>query len=95
MLGGILAGLSAGALWGLVFVAPNLVPDLPSMDLVAGRYSLAPWGSPARIFSAPPRSCLTGSQTNSAVQTDHFAIQHVVLENVQRQLGIVEWRTQA
>ena len=38
MLGGILAGLAAGALWGLVFVAPNLVPGLSPVDLVAGRY---------------------------------------------------------
>ena len=38
MLGGILAGLAAGALWGLVFVAPNLVPGLSPIDLVAGRY---------------------------------------------------------
>ena len=38
MLGGILAGLAAGALWGLVFVAPNLAPGLSPVDLVAGRY---------------------------------------------------------
>jgi drug/metabolite transporter (DMT)-like permease len=38
MLGGILAGLAAGALWGLVFVAPKLVPSLSVIDLVAGRY---------------------------------------------------------
>lgn len=38
MLGGILAGLAAGALWGLVFVAPSLVPSLSAIDLVAGRF---------------------------------------------------------
>ncbi len=38
MLKGILAGLAAGALWGLVFVAPGLVPGLSAIDLVAGRY---------------------------------------------------------
>jgi drug/metabolite transporter (DMT)-like permease len=38
MLGGILAGLAAGALWGLVFVAPTFVPHLSPVDLVAGRY---------------------------------------------------------
>ena len=38
MFGGILAGLAAGALWGLVFVAPKLVPALSPVDIVAGRY---------------------------------------------------------
>jgi drug/metabolite transporter (DMT)-like permease len=38
MLAGILAGLGAGALWGLVFVAPQLAPGLSAVDLVAGRY---------------------------------------------------------
>lgn len=43
--GGILAGLAAGALWGLVFVAPRMVlgesagsAGLSSVDLSAGRY---------------------------------------------------------
>ena len=39
MLTGILAGLAAGALWGLVFVAPNLVPNLGAVDLAAGRFA--------------------------------------------------------
>lgn len=38
MLKGILAGLAAGALWGLVFVAPALAPGLSAVDLVAGRF---------------------------------------------------------
>jgi drug/metabolite transporter (DMT)-like permease len=38
VLGGILAGLGAGALWGLVFIAPQLAPGLSAVDLVAGRY---------------------------------------------------------
>ena len=38
MLTGILAGLAAGALWGLVFIAPRMVPDLSSVDLTAGRF---------------------------------------------------------
>lgn len=38
MLTGILAGLAAGALWGLVFVAPRMVPGLSSVDLAAGRF---------------------------------------------------------
>ncbi|OYQ39995.1 transporter [Rhodoferax sp. TH121] len=39
MLVGILAGLAAGALWGLVFVAPALAPGLTSVDLAAGRFA--------------------------------------------------------
>ena len=38
MLGGILAGLGAGALWGLVFVVPRMTPGLSSVDLTAGRF---------------------------------------------------------
>lgn len=36
---GIAAGLAAGALWGLVFVAPRMVPQWSSVDLTAGRYA--------------------------------------------------------
>jgi drug/metabolite transporter (DMT)-like permease len=39
LLAGILAGLAAGALWGLVFVAPNLAPGLGAVDLAAGRFA--------------------------------------------------------
>lgn len=35
---GIFAGLLAGALWGLVFVAPRMTPGLTSVDLAAGRF---------------------------------------------------------
>jgi drug/metabolite transporter (DMT)-like permease len=38
MLTGILAGLAAGALWGLVFVAPRMAGDFASVDLTAGRF---------------------------------------------------------
>lgn len=38
MLAGIFAGLAAGALWGLVFIAPRMVPGLSSVDLTAGRF---------------------------------------------------------
>lgn len=39
MLTGILAGLAAGALWGLVFVAPRMVGGYSSVDLTAGRFA--------------------------------------------------------
>jgi drug/metabolite transporter (DMT)-like permease len=35
---GILAGLAAGALWGLVFVAPRMVPGISGVDFTAGRF---------------------------------------------------------
>ena len=38
MLTGVLAGLAAGALWGLVFVAPRMVEGFGSVDLTAGRF---------------------------------------------------------
>lgn len=38
MLTGILAGLAAGALWGLVFVAPHMAGSFASVDLTAGRF---------------------------------------------------------
>jgi len=38
MLAGIVAGLAAGALWGLVFVAPRMVSGFTEIDLTAGRF---------------------------------------------------------
>ena len=38
MLKGIAAGLAAGALWGLVFVAPRMVSGLSPVDFTAGRF---------------------------------------------------------
>ena len=38
MLTGILAGLAAGALWGLVFVVPRLLNGFSPIDIAAGRY---------------------------------------------------------
>jgi drug/metabolite transporter (DMT)-like permease len=38
MLTGVLAGLAAGALWGLVFVAPRMVDGFNAVDLTAGRF---------------------------------------------------------
>lgn len=38
MLGGILAGLAAGALWGLVFVMPRMLGGFSSIDMASGRF---------------------------------------------------------
>ncbi|CAN5868952.1 DMT family transporter [soil metagenome] len=39
MLGGVLAALGAGLLWGLVFVTPLMLPDYPGVILSFGRYT--------------------------------------------------------
>lgn len=39
MLGGILAALAAGLVWGLVFITPLLLPDYPGVILSFGRYT--------------------------------------------------------
>ena len=38
VLTGMAAGLTAGALWGLVFVAPRMVTGLSAVDFAAGRF---------------------------------------------------------
>lgn len=38
MIQGVLAGLAAGGLWGLVFVAPQIAPGLSAIDLAGGRF---------------------------------------------------------
>jgi drug/metabolite transporter (DMT)-like permease len=48
---GIGAGVLAGALWGLVFLAPNLTPDFSALEISAGRY-LA-YGAMALTLIAP------------------------------------------
>lgn len=48
---GMLAGIAAGALWGLVFLAPALVPAFQPLELSVGRY-LA-YGLIAAVLVAP------------------------------------------
>ena len=35
---GIFAGLAAGALWGLVFIAPQMLPTFSAVDVASGRF---------------------------------------------------------
>jgi drug/metabolite transporter (DMT)-like permease len=63
---GVCAGLAAGALWGLVFIAPRMTPGLSSVDLTAGRFlsygglsaglllllRQSAWPTPAQALSA-------------------------------------------
>lgn len=48
---GITAGIIAGALWGLIFLAPELTPGFTPLQLSAGRY-LA-YGVVAALLVAP------------------------------------------
>ena len=38
MLTGVLAGLGAGAMWGLIFVMPRMLGDYSGVDMTAGRF---------------------------------------------------------
>ena len=48
---GVASGMAAGALWGLVFLAPKVAPEASPMMLTAGRY-LA-YGLIATLLIAP------------------------------------------
>ena len=48
---GVACGVAAGALWGMVFLAPNLAPGFSAAQLSAGRY-LA-YGAIALLLAAP------------------------------------------
>lgn len=68
MLAGILAGLAAGALWGLVFVAPRMVQGFSSVDLTAGRfvsYGLVSFA--AMLLGLRTRRLPSGSQAVAAL----------------------------
>ena len=60
--GGVVAGLLAGALWGLVFVAPRMTPGLSSLDLAAGRFLAYGLVSIVILAALPLRRLPTASQ---------------------------------
>jgi len=66
MLSGVLAGLAAGALWGLVFVAPRMVTGFGSVDLTAGRF-VAYGAVAAAVCAASRRPLPTASQALAAL----------------------------
>ncbi len=37
---GVACGILAGALWGIVFIAPRMLPHFSPLELVIGRYGL-------------------------------------------------------
>lgn len=58
MLGGILAGLTTCALWGLTFVAPRAVDPFSTWDLTVARYGI--FGAASVLFMLHPRFRPTG-----------------------------------
>ncbi|WBY01118.1 DMT family transporter [Ramlibacter tataouinensis] len=68
-LAGVLAGLAAGALWGLVFVAPRMLGGgYSSVDLTAGRF--VAYGAVAAVllaWSTRKRPLPTGGQALAAI----------------------------
>ena len=51
---GVLSGMGAGALWGLVFLAPKIAPDASPLLMSAGRY-LA-YGLIAAVLLSPRKA---------------------------------------
>ena len=64
---GIAAGLAAGALWGLVFVAPRMVPGLSGVDFTAGRFVSYGVLAFALMLLARNKKWPTWAQARSAV----------------------------
>jgi drug/metabolite transporter (DMT)-like permease len=64
---GILAGLVAGALWGLVFVAPRMVPGISGVDFTAGRFVSYGLLAFALILLAKNKQWPTWAQARAAV----------------------------
>ena len=68
MLTGLVAGLAAGALWGLVFVVPRMTPGLSSVDLTAGRFiSFGAMAALAMLFTWRRHTWPTARQAVTAL----------------------------
>lgn len=50
---GVAAGLAAGALWGLVFVAPRMVGNFGMVDIAAARFAVFGAVSACAVFARP------------------------------------------
>jgi drug/metabolite transporter (DMT)-like permease len=88
MLKGILAGLAAGALWGMVFVAPRMTPGLSSVDLAAGRFmsygamaALAMLVTRASHRLPTPRQALTALGMSLLGATAYYVLLAMAVQN--------------
>jgi drug/metabolite transporter (DMT)-like permease len=92
MLYGILAGLAAGALWGLVFIAPRALPDVGSSEVALGRYVFFAVGA---LISLPlmwrnVRSVLSGERLAMGFLLSllGYSLYYVLLVGAVREAGI-------
>jgi drug/metabolite transporter (DMT)-like permease len=46
MWNGIFCGLLAGALWGMVFIVPELLSAFSPLEMAVGRYNWPAWRRP-------------------------------------------------
>ena len=68
MLTGLVAGLGAGALWGMVFVVPRMTTGLSAVDLTAGRFvSFGAMAALAMLFTWRSHSWPTVRQAATAL----------------------------
>lgn len=88
MLKGILAGLAAGALWGMVFVAPRMTPGLSSVDLTAGRFvSYGAMAALVMVFTRAshqlptPRQALTALGMSLLGATAYYLLLVMAIQN--------------
>jgi drug/metabolite transporter (DMT)-like permease len=68
LLSGILAGLAAGALWGVVFVAPRVLTGMAAVDMAVGRFLVYGAFSAMLVLAGwPSRPRPTGRQALAAL----------------------------
>ena len=65
---GVLCGLLAGALWGMVFIVPEILAAFSPLEMALGRY--AAYGAIALALMAPRLSCLF----RRLARSDHAAL---------------------
>jgi drug/metabolite transporter (DMT)-like permease len=63
---GIAAGLAAGALWGLVFVAPRMLPGIGEVDFTAGRFVTYGLLAGAVVLLSPHKQWPSWAQARTA-----------------------------
>ncbi|MCE3261508.1 MAG: multidrug transporter permease [Pseudoduganella sp.] len=74
---GVICGLLAGALWGMVFIAPELLAAFSPLEMALGRYTA--YGAIALVLMAPRLGNLLGRLERS----DYFAlVRHALAGNL-------------
>ena len=74
---GVLCGLLAGAMWGMVFIVPQLLPAFTPVELAVGRYTA--YGAIAMVLMLPRLRALFGRLERS----DYVALlRHALAGNI-------------